>query len=118
MAPLGFQSKCKTADSRCVVVNSDTNSLIVLCSFPQGYPGLLRELSWLSSTPADALALGVVNIAEIIQRSGLPNLQHSTHSRFSQKETKVTSAVIIYLKYSDTRPACLHAGWQTILDVG
>lgn len=26
--------------------------------------------------------------------------------------------VIIYLKYTDTRPARLHAGWQTILDVG
>lgn len=33
-------------------------------------------------------------------------------------ETRVTSAIITYLKYTDTRPARLHAGWQTILDVG
>lgn len=57
--------------------SSDTNSLIVLRSFPQGYPGLLWKLSWVSSSPADALALGVVNVPEIIQRSGLPNLQHA-----------------------------------------
>lgn len=43
---------------------------------------------------------------------------YSRHSRFSRTETKVTSVAIIYLKYTDTRPACLHAGWQTILDVG
>ena len=52
-------------------------SLVVLCSFPQGYPGLLWELSWLCSSPADTLALGVVNIPEIIQRPSLPNLQHA-----------------------------------------
>ena len=55
----------------------DINSLIVLCSFAQGYPGLLWEVSWLGSSPADALALGVVDVPEIIQRSGLPNLQRA-----------------------------------------
>lgn len=58
-------------------VNSDANLLVVLRSFPQGYPCLLWKLSWLCSTPADALALGVVNVSEIIQRSSLPNLQHA-----------------------------------------
>lgn len=31
-------------------------------------------------------------------------------------ETTVTTAVITYLKYTDTTPACLHGGWQNILD--
>lgn len=61
----------------CFEIYRDTNLLIVLCSFPQGYPGLLREVSWLSSTPADALAFGVVYIPKIIQRSSLPNLQQA-----------------------------------------
>ncbi len=64
----------------------DTNSLIVLCSFPQGYPGLLRELPRLRSCPADALALGVVNVPEIIQRSSLPNLQHAQQIHRNQSD--------------------------------
>lgn len=91
---------------------SKTNSLIVLCSFPQGYPGLLWELSWLGSSPADAFALGVVNVPEIIQRSSLPNLQHA-HQIFTdgnQSISSMTSAVITYLKYTHTRPAFFACG--------
>lgn len=54
-----------------------TDSLVVLGSFPQSSPGLLWELSWLCSTPADALPFGVVDVPKIIQRSSLPNLQQA-----------------------------------------
>lgn len=50
------------------------DSLVVLGSFPQSSPGILRELSWLRSAPADALAFGVVDVPKIIQRASLPNL--------------------------------------------
>lgn len=66
ITPLSFQNEHKTTDSHCFEVFTDTNSLIVLCSFPQGYPGLLWELSWICSTPTDALAFGVVNVPKII----------------------------------------------------
>lgn len=77
ITPLGFQNEHKTTDSHCFEVFTDTNSLIVLCSFPQGYPGLLWELSWICSTPTDALAFGVVNVPKIIKRSSLANLQQA-----------------------------------------
>lgn len=61
----------------CCSYKTGMGSLVVLSSFPQSCPGLLWELPWLRSTPADALAFGVVDVPKIIQRSSLPNLQQA-----------------------------------------
>lgn len=82
--------------------------LIVMRGFPQGRPGLLRELPWLRSAPADALAFGVVNIPKIIQRSGLPNLQQIfTDGKQSDQRCN-------YILKIHQTPACLRARWPTI----
>lgn len=71
-----YNPQCSRYTITCKI-KLNTNSLVVLCSLSEGGPSLLWKLSWLTSAPADALALGVVNVSEIIQRSSLPNLQHA-----------------------------------------
>ena len=66
---------------RCSSSNVSGHLLIKLCGLLQGCPGILRELSRLCSNPANAFPLGVVNVPEIIQSTGLPNLC-GTHARF------------------------------------
>lgn len=51
------------------------DSLVVVGRFPQSGPGLLRELPRLRAAPADALAVGVVDVPKIIQRASLANLR-------------------------------------------
>lgn len=70
----------KAAKKANIKVNKVLDSLVVLCSLLQSYPGLLWKHSWICSSPADALPLGVVNVPEIIQCSSLPNLQHAQQS--------------------------------------
>lgn len=82
--------------------------LVVLRGFPQGRPGLLRELPWLRSAPADALAFGVVNIPKIIQRPGLPNLQQIfTDGKESDQRCN-------YILKIHQTPARLRACWPAI----
>lgn len=95
--------------------NQLINSLVILCGFVQSDLGLLRDFSWLCSSPADAFPLGMVNVAKIIQRSGLPNL-HAHTGTTTQEQTNITNVVIIHLKYI-TQHTNTGVGRQTILDI-
>lgn len=83
--------------------------LVVLRGFPQGRPGLLRELPWLRSAPADALAFGVVNIPKIIQRSSLPNLQQIFTDG---KESDQRCNYILKIHQTPARFACALASYS------
>lgn len=48
--------------------------LIVVSCLPQCHHDLLLEAARLCSSPADALALGVVNVPKVVQRSSLAHL--------------------------------------------
>lgn len=96
--------KKKKSKHQCLDVNSDTNSLVVLCSVPQSNSGILWKLSWFRSTPADALALGMVYIPEIIQRPSLPNLQDA-HQVFTDRNQ--SDHCCNYILKNTLTPDCL-----------
>lgn len=107
--------------SRWSSTNVSGHSLIVLRGLLQGCPGILRELSRLCSSPANAFPLGVVNVPEIIQRAGLPNLR-STRTKFLlflKTERNQTDPHCNYtLKNTPMpEPSVYYVGWQAILDV-
>lgn len=54
-----------------------SRSLIVLGCLPERRHDLLWKVSWLSATPADTFAFGVVHIPKVIQRSSLTHLTQS-----------------------------------------
>lgn len=92
------------------IMNSNTNLLIVMCCFPEGNSSLLWKISWLCSTPADALTLGVVNVSKIIQRSSLPNLQHAHHI-FTDRNHRDDGCNYILKIHRHISFSCLHADW-------
>lgn len=56
---------------------TSSHLLIVLSCLPQRRHDLLLETAGLCSAPADALALGVVNVPKVVQRSSLAHLTHT-----------------------------------------
>ena len=69
-----------------------TTQLVEVRGFLQSGAGLLGELSGLRSDPADAFPLGVVNVPEIIQSPGLPDLPaHTPDLSYLQKKTETKS---------------------------